>query len=300
MATRRALAAEAAARRRAAAGSRGDVVERSDVADQALSGAIGRASISAPRGALPGGRQEPPREVRAAAHFIDADEPPRPATFVGALRYTALGAHVVTAATFVWFVVESRSAAASTGGGDLDPTRIDRLDLVRTANVVAFAVTVLVLGAWGAATSLLAQRSDRSSPSPWLVMALCVPATLFALIGLVIDTRVGDGVMFSIAVLAAGLGGAASLALLSMMPRDADESSNGTLIWAAVIAVVGLGMTFGAYLQPIEPDDSLTTLTLIAVLMSILVGLGVLIGALASGELDVADDNALVSSDSGN
>jgi hypothetical protein len=59
-------------------------------------------------------------------------------------------------------------------------------------------------------------------------------------------------------------------------------------------------MTFGAYLQPIEPDDSLTTLTLIAVLMSILVGLGVLIGALASGELDVADDNALVSSDSGN
>jgi hypothetical protein len=216
------------------------------------------------------------------------------------LRFTALGAHVVIAASFVWFVVEARSAAASSGDGGIDPTRIDRLDLVRTVNVVAFAVTVLLLGAWGGATSLLARRSERPAPPPWLVLALCLPATLFALAGLVIDTRVGDGVMFSIAVLAAGLGGASSLALLSMMSREVDESSNGILIWAAVIAVSGLGMTIGAYLQPIEPDESLTTLTLIAVLMSILVGLGVLIGALASGELDIADENALVSSDRGN
>ena len=50
--------------------------------------------------------------------------------------------------------------------------------------------------------------------------------------------------------------------------------------------MVGLGLTIGGYLQPIEPDESLSTLTLVAVLMSILVGLGVLIGALASGEFD--------------
>ena len=59
-------------------------------------------------------------------------------------------------------------------------------------------------------------------------------------------------------------------------------------LWAAVIAVVGLGLTIGGYLQPIEPDDSLDTLTLVAVLTSILVGLGVLLGAPASGELDDA------------
>ena len=41
-------------------------------------------------------------------------------------------------------------------------------------------------------------------------------------------------------------------------------------LWAAVIAVVGLGLTIGGYLEPIEPDDSLDTLTLVAVLTSIL------------------------------
>jgi hypothetical protein len=301
MATRRALAAEAAARRRAAAGLPTEAVERSDVGDESGKGVVGRASSTAGRVTLPSERQEPPREVRSAARVIDADEPPRPTTIVGSLRFTALGGHVVIAATFVWFVVESRSAAAASGGGNLDPTHLDRLDLVRTANVVAFAVTVLLLGAWGTATSMLAQRSGRPAPPPLLVLTFCLPATLFLLAGLVIDTRVGAGVLFSLAVLAAGLGGAGSLALLSKMQREVDDSSHGTLIWAAVILVVGLGLTVGDYLQPIEPGQSLSTLTLIAILMGILLGLGVLLGSLASGEVhDYVEERVLVDSDWGN
>ena len=142
------------------------------------------------------------------------------------------------------------------------------------------------------------RRSDRVAPPPWLVVATCVPATLFVLAGLVIDGRVGDGIVFTLAVLAAGIGGACSLGLMSTMSRDVDDSSHGLLIWAAVIAVVGLGLTIGGYLRSIEPDDSSDTLTLVAVLTSILVGLAVLLGAPASGELDdVVDERPLVSAD---
>ena len=82
------------------------------------------------------------------------------------------------------------------------------------------------------------------------------------------------------------------------MSRDVEDSSHGLQIWAAVIAVVGLGLTIGGYLQSIEPDDSSDTLTLVAVLTSILVGLAVLLGAPASGELDdVVDARPLVTAD---
>ncbi|MGH9132701.1 MAG: hypothetical protein ACRDZZ_02095, partial [Ilumatobacteraceae bacterium] len=199
---------------------------------------------------------------------------------------------LVLAATFVWFVVESRGTG-SPSGVELDPADVDRLDLVRTASVVALAVTVLLIGAWAAAMSMHAQRSGRSAPAPWLVAAPCVPATLLALAGLVVDGRVGDGVMFTLAVLAAGLGGACALGVLSTVARDVEGSSHGLRVWAAVIAVVGLGLTIGGYVQAIDPDESLGTLTLVAILTSILVGLGVLLGAPASGELDaiVNDDS---------
>ena len=180
----------------------------------------------------------------------------------------------------------------------MEPSHVDRLDLVRTANVIALAVTVLLIGAWGSAMSMAARRSDRAAPPPWLVVATCVPATLFVLAGLVIDGRVGDGIVFPLAVLAAGIGGACSLGLMSTMSRDIEDSSHGLLIWAAVIAVVGLGLTIGGYLRSIEPDDSSDTLTLVAVLTSILVGLAVLLGAPASGELDdVVDARPLVTAD---
>jgi hypothetical protein len=236
--------------------------------------------------------------VHAGARHVDTDEPPEPTTVVGVLRFLALGAHVVLAATFVWFVVEARSGTPLPNGGGLEPGHIDRLDLVRTANVVVLAVTVLLIGAWGCARSMLARGSDRVAPQPWLVVATCVPATLLALAGLVIDGRVGEGVIFTLSVLAAGIGGACSLGLMSTMSREIDGASHGLQLWAAVIAVVGLGLTIGGYLQPIEVDDSLGTLTLVAVLTSILVGLAVLLGAPASGELDdVVDVRPLVSVD---
>ena len=75
------------------------------------------------------------------------------------------------------------------------------------------------------------------------------------------------------------LGGGGALLLLSTMSRNVDVRVHGMQLWAAVIAVVGLGLTIGGYLDAIEPDDSLDTLTLVAVLTSILVGLGVLLGA---------------------
>jgi hypothetical protein len=196
----------------------------------------------------------------------------------------------------VWFVVEARNAS----GGALDPSHVDRLDLVRTANVVALVVTVLLIGAWGTATSMLARQSERTAPSPWLVGVMCVPATLLAVVGLVIDGRVGEGIVFTMAVLAAGFGGACSLALLSTMEREADDGSHGLEIWAAVIAVVGLGLTIGGYLQSIEADGSLDTLTLVAILTSILVGLAVLLGAPASAERDdLAQETGLVDADHG-
>ena len=153
----------------------------------------------------------------------------------------ALGAHVVLAATFVWFVVEARSASPSLSGGDLDPNTVDRLDLVRTANVVAFAVTVLLIGAWGTARSMVARRSDRPAPPPFVVVAMCVPGTLLALVGLVVDGRVGEGIVFTLAVLAASLGGACALVLLSMMSsdvdanpqRDADSGRRSSPWWAS-------------------------------------------------------------------
>ena len=136
----------------------------------------------------------------------------------------------------------------------------------------------------------------RETPSPVVVLALCVPGKLLALIGLVVDGRVGEGSVFVVAVLAAALGGAGSLLLLSTMSRNVDVRVHGMQLWAAVIAVVGLGLTIGGYLHPIEPDDSLDTLTLVAVLTSILLGLGVLLGAPASGELDeLMDEGPLVS-----
>lgn len=293
MATRRAIAADAAARRKAAAGATAaaaadaavETTVRSTVGDPP--GATSRgAGTGGPKPPLGGRAALPPPEARVSARVIDADEPPEPTTFVGVLRFLALGAHIVLAATFVWFVVESRRATTSSGDGGLDPTRIDRLDLVRTATVVAFAVMVLLIGAWGAAMSMLAQRSDRSAPPPWLIMTACVPATLFALAGLVVHERVGDGFVFTLAVLAAGLGGACSLALLSKMSSDVEDGSHGMQIWAAAIAVVGLGLTIGGYMQSIDPGDSLDTLTLVAVLSSILVGLGMLLGAPASGDLE--------------
>jgi hypothetical protein len=240
---------------------------------------------------------QPPHQVLVGTFVDDADEAPEPPTFVGVLRFLALGAHVVLAATFVWFVVEARNAS----GGLLGPSHVDRLDLVRTANVVALVVTVLLIGAWGAATSMLARQSDRTAPAPWLVGVMCVPATLLAVAGLVIDGRVGEGVVFTVAVLAAGFGGACSLALLSTMERAADDGSHGLRIWAAVIAVVGLGLTIGGYLQSIEAGGSLDTLTLVAILTSILVGLAVLLGAPASAEHDdVAQETRLVDADPGN
>ncbi len=125
-----------------------------------------------------------------------------------------------------------------------------------------------------------------------------MPGTLLALVGLVVDGRVGDGSVFVVAVLAAALGGGGALLLLSTMSRNVDVRVHGMQLWAAVIAVVGLGLTIGGYLHAIEPDDSLDTLTLVAVLTSILVGLGVLLGAPASGDLDdLVDERPLVSAD---
>jgi hypothetical protein len=302
VAARRALAAQLAASRRQGHTQVGDESGLSD-AGQAPSPDVGRRApdtgsrvVNAQAKGVGVGNQ-PPREVAVRTRVDDADEPPEPTTFVGVLRFLALGAHVVLAATFVWFVVEARNAS----GGLLDPSHVDRLDLVRTANVVALVVTVLLIGAWGAATSMLARQSERTAPSPWLVGVLCVPATLLAIAALVIDGRVGEGVVFTVAVLAAGFGGAASLALLSTMERDADDGSHGLEIWSAVIAVVGLGLTIGGYLQSIEADGSLDTLTLVAILTSILVGLAVLLGAPASAEHDdVTQETRLVDADHSN
>jgi hypothetical protein len=295
---RRALAADAAAaRRKALAGPTGGAGDRAGGGEPPSSDVVRDPSTDEsarpldPAPALP-------RRIPPSARVMDADEPPEPTTIVGVLRFLALGAHVVLAATFVWFVVEARSASPSSSGGVLDPNIVDRLDLVRTANVVAFAVTVLLIGAWGSARSMLARRSERLAPPPFVVVAMCVPGTLLALAGLVVDGRVGDGIVFLLAVLAASLGGACALLLLSTMSSDVHDSSNGMRLWAAVIAVVGLGLTIGGYLQSIEPGDSLSTLTLVAVLTSILVGLGVLIGAPASGEVDdVAEDRPRVTVD---
>jgi hypothetical protein len=303
-AARRAEVAEAAARRRAASGRAVDPTDESVAGIQPTAG-VPHASVPSSRSGADrpvtsgGGGRDSTLDVHYSAPLVDIDEPPEPTTLVGVLRFLALGAHVVLAATFVWFVVEARSATPLPDGGGLEPSHVDRLDLVRTTNVVVLAVTVLLIGAWGYATSTRARRSDRAAPLPWLVIATCVPATLLALIGLVVDRRVGEGMIFTLAVLAAGLGGACSLALMSIMAREVDESSHGLQIWAAVIAVVGLGLTIGGYLQPIEPDESVDTLTLIAVLTSILVGLAVLLGAPASGELDddVVDARPLVSAD---
>ncbi len=302
-AARRAEVAEAAARRRAASGHAADPTAGSDEpgAGVALPADVAIAHVPTTGPDRPtrsvGGGQDTTREVHSGARLADTDEPPLPTTFVGVMRFLALGAHVVLAATFVWFVVEARSGTPNAGG--LEQSYIDRLDLVRTANVVALAVTVLLIGAWGAATAIQARRADRRAPSPLLVVATCVPATLLALAALVVDGRVGDGVIFTLAVLAAGFGGACSLGLMSTMSRDIDDDSHGMLIWAVVIAVVGLGLTIGGYLRSIEPDDSVDTLTLVAVLTSILVGLAVLLGAPASGELDddVVDARPLVSAD---
>ncbi len=299
MAARRALAADAAARRRASAGSTG---APADGCGQRNAGDHGLRSSGArhrriDRDSSTGVRNHPARS-RPSAHVVDADEPPEPTTVVGALRFGALGLHVVLASTFVWFVVEARRASPSSTGGGLDANTLDRLDLVRTANVVAFVVTVLLIGAWGSAISMVAQRSGREAPPPFVVLALCVPGTLLALVGLVVDGRVGDGPVFVVAVLAAALGGGGALLLLSTMSRNVDVRVHGMQLWAAVIAVVGLGLTIGGYLQAIEPDDSLDTLTLVAVLTSILVGLGVLLGAPASGDLDdLVDERPLVSAD---
>ena len=316
-AARRAVVAEAAARRRAASGHVAEPTLAPDVGGPSPSDETPRRSgpVRAARSADAGHdtpsqqtpRQQTPRQQTprhdttsevGGARFVDTDEPPQPTTFVGVLRFLALGAHVVLAATFVWFVVEARSATPDPNGGGLEPSHLDRLDLVRTANVVALAVTVLLIGAWGSATSMLARRSNRVAPPPWLVIATCVPATLFVLAGLVIDGRVGEGVVFTLGVLAAGIGGASSLGLMSMMSREVEDGSRGLQIWAAVIAVVGLGLTIGGYLRSIGPDDSSDTLTLVAVLTSILVGLAVLLGAPASGELDdVVDVRPIVSPD---
>ena len=298
MAARRALAADAAARRRASAGSTGAPAEDADSETPAATGFGRRGPATDGSTRLLDRGQEPPREIRPSAHVVDADEPPEPTTVVGALRFGALGLHVVLASTFVWFVVEARRASPSSTGGGLDANTLDRLDLVRTANVVAFVVTVLLIGAWGSAISMVAQRSGREAPPPFVVLALCVPGTLLALVGLVVDGRVGDGPVFVVAVLAAGLGGGGALLLLSTMSRNVDVRVHGMQLWAAVIAVVGLGLTIGGYLDAIEPDDSLDTLTLVAVLTSILVGLGVLLGAPASGDLDdLVDERPPVSAD---
>lgn len=286
MTARRALAADATARRKASADPRGGAGERADGGDPPSSDVVRRESrtdgSAVPLDLTP----ELPRRIPPSARVMDADEPPEPTTIVEVVRFLALGAHVVLAATFVWFVVESRSTSPSSGV--LDPNTVDRLDLVRTANVVAFVVTVLLIGAWGSAWSMLARRSDRPAPPPFVLVVMCAPGALLALAGLVVDGRVGEGILFVLAVLAASLGGASSLVLLSTMSSDADDRSNGMRLWAAVIAVVGLGLTIGGYLNSIDPGDSLDTLTLVAVLTSILVGLGVLLGAPASGELDDA------------
>src|SRR4029453_2185127 len=112
----------------------------------------------------------PPPERAASARVIEVDEPPEPTTVVGALRVLALGLHVVLAATFVWFVVESRRVSPAASGGGLDANSLDRLDLVRTANVVVFVVTVLLVGAWGFSISTVAQRSGREAPEPYVVL----------------------------------------------------------------------------------------------------------------------------------
>jgi hypothetical protein len=290
------LTADAAARRKAPAGATRGEGERADGGDPPSSGVTRRDSHPDESARPVDSAPELPRRIPPSARVIDTDEPPEPTTIVGVCRFLALGAHVVLAATFVWFVVESRSASPSLIGGELDANTVERLDLVRTANVVAFVVTVLLIGAWGFARSMLARRSDRPAPPPIVVVAMCVPGTLLALAGLVIHGRVGEGIVFTLAVLAASLGGACSLVLLSTMSSDVDANPNGMRLWAAVIAVVGLGLTIGGYLQPIDPGESLSTLTLVAVLTSILVGLGVLVGAPASGELDdVAEDKQLVS-----
>jgi hypothetical protein len=301
VAARRALAAQLAASRRSGQTPAGDASGLSGVGPAPSPDVRSRAPDTGPRVVNAkakgvGVGHQPPHQVLVGTFVDDADEAPEPPTFVGVLRFLALGAHVVLAATFVWFVVEARNAS----GGLLGPSHVDRLDLVRTANVVALVVTVLLIGAWGAATSMLARQSDRTAPAPWLVGVMCVPATLLAVAGLVIDGRVGEGVVFTVAVLAAGFGGACSLALLSTMERAADDGSHGLRIWAAVIAVVGLGLTIGGYLQSIEAGGSLDTLTLVAILTSILVGLAVLLGAPASAEHDdVAQETRLVVVDHG-
>ena len=294
-----ALAADAAARRKASAGAPGVTAEQSDDGDPARADVVRRGPGTDGSTRVLDRDSEPPREVRSNADFLDTDEPPEPTTVVGALRFVALGAHLVLAATFVWFVVESRRASPSSTGGGFNASDLDRLDLVRTANVVAFVVTVLLVGAWGFSTSVLAKRAGRAAPSPFVVLALCVPGTLLVLVALVVDGRVGDGFVFVLAVLAAALGGAGALVLLSTMSRNVEARVHGMHLWAAVIAVVGLGLTIGGYLQSIGPDDSLGILTLVAVVTSIVVSAGVLLGAPASGELDddTVDQRPLESAD---
>jgi hypothetical protein len=228
-------------------------------------------------------RQVPAPRTPVPVDVLD-DEPPESATPVGVLRVLALAAHLALAGTFIWFVVEARRAGASSGD-ELDADTIERLDLVRTVNVVLLAVTVMLVGAWAAAAALRVSRGGRRL-RPWMIAVPALPVALVVLAALLVDGRVDGGVLFPFAVLLGGLGGACSLVLLSVLVGDGEPGAHGVYLWAAALGVLGLGLAIGGYLQSIEPAQSLTTVTLVAVLSAILVGLGVLLGAPASGELD--------------